>query len=79
MWFFFFISEKSIVGIYWNNVVEIWIDIRLITVDKVCRQSLYIIQLLIFFFKNEGMFFCGWFVGRYVGCQYFEIYCFKVC
>lgn len=68
MWFFFLISEKSIVGIYWNNVVEIWIDIRLITVDKVIRQSLYIIKLLIFFFKNEGMLFCGWIVVRFVGC-----------
>lgn len=79
MWFFLFTSEKSTVGIYWNNAAETWIDIRSTTADKVCRQSSYTTQSLIFLSKNEGMFLCGWSVGRHVGCQYLEIHCFKVC
>lgn len=67
MWFFLFTSEKSTVGIYWNNAAETWIDIRSTTADKVCRQSSYTTQSLIFLSKNEGMFLCGWSVGRHVG------------
>lgn len=26
------------------------------------------LKLLIFFIKDESMLFCGWFVGRFVGC-----------
>lgn len=41
MWFFLLTSEKSTVGIYWNNAAETWIDIRSTTADKVIRQSSY--------------------------------------
>lgn len=41
MWFFPLTSEKSTVGIYWNNAAETWIDIRSTTADKVIRQNSY--------------------------------------
>lgn len=41
MWFFLLTSEKSTVGIYWNNAAETWIDIRSTTADKVIRQRSY--------------------------------------
>lgn len=68
MWFFLLTSEKSTVGIYWNNAAETWIDIRSTTADKVIRQSSYTTKSLIFLSKNEGMLLCGWTVVRPVGC-----------
>lgn len=79
MVFFILTSEKSTVGIYWNNAAETWIDIRSTTADKVIRQSSYKTKSLIFLSKNEGMLLCGWSVGRPVGCQYREIHYSKVC
>lgn len=61
---FLLTSEKSTVGIYWNNAAETWIDIRSTTADKVIRQSSYKTKSLIFLSKNEGMLLCGWTVVR---------------